>query len=272
MAMFDNDRLQEFFLVIGDKVALVNKKLWYALGITLVLLIPVYFLAKLAFFKSFSKYEPPEVSHSEVTRQPLQILEKKILTLSNNAYSGYVKIKNINLDLGVASQTYSAEFKTFGGTTLTKIQGMTFILPSSEKLLVFSRFSADQTPDEIVLTFGQSSFQRKPEVEFDYRLERVSVQNLASGLEVSAGIRNLTPFKIKTINLPVAVFNNQNQIVAVNSTNINDVGSGETRTFQYLPWPAGVFGAQRAEIYPEINIFDPSIFSTEPGVSPFDNQ
>src|SRR3989344_793233 len=252
MAMFDNDRLQEFFLVIGDKVALVNKKLWYALGITLVLLIPVYFLAKLAFFKSFSKYEPPEVSHSEVTRQPLQILEKKILTLSNNAYS--------------------AEFKTFGGTTLTKIQGMTFILPSSEKLLVFSRFSADQTPDEIVLTFGQSSFQRKPEVEFDYRLERVSVQNLASGLEVSAGIRNLTPFKIKTINLPVAVFNNQNQIVAVNSTNINDVGSGETRTFQYLPWPAGVFGAQRAEIYPEINIFDPSIFSTEPGVSPFDNQ
>jgi len=258
--------------MIGDKLAPVNKKWWYALAIAVVALIPAYYLLKLIFVKAtLATYHQPQIIYATPAKQALQILDKKIFSLGHNAYSGFMKIKNINLEWGVASQEYVAQFKTLGGTVLAKVNGISFILPSSEKLLVFSRFTSEQKPEVVEVILSDSHFIHKPEVSFNYELERVNVQNNADGLVVSAGIKNTTAFGIKQINLPMAVYNNKNEIVAVNFTYINDVGSGETRTFQYA-WPVNVPGAVRAEISPEINIFDRNIFSTEAGVSPFQNQ
>jgi hypothetical protein len=269
MALTDNDRIQEIFLVIGDKLAPVKKIWWYVFGIVLVALIPLYYLARSGFAQlMISRYQAPQITYTSAIKQPLQIIDKKIFTLSENSYSGYIKIKNINLEWGVAAQQYTAEFNTLGGTSITKVNGSAFILPASEKIIVFSRFSSPTKPEEIVAALGSTAFIRKPETVFNFELERVNLQNNPDGLTVSAGIKNLTPFTVKTINLPVTVYNNQNQIVGVNFTNINDVLSGDTRTFTYF-WPASVPGASRAEISPEINIFDRNIFSSPPGVSPF---
>lgn len=267
----NNDRLQELILVAGDKVSLVDKKWWYALVVTIIAVVPGYYLLKAGFVSLvMSAYDKPELINSVVIRQPLEVTGKGIFDLGNRAYSGYVKIRNIEYDWGVPKQSYTAEFKTTGGTIITKVEGSTFILPSSEKLIVFSRFSADRTPDEIILTLDPTKFVRKPPVEFEYTLERKTLQNPSTGLVVSAGVKNLTPFTVKQIHLPVAVYDNKNEIVAVNFTYVDDVTSLETRTFQYA-WPRAVLGAARAEITPEINIFDRDVLELAPGVSPFDN-
>lgn len=269
MPLISNERIQEIFLVIGDKVSPVKKIWWYALVVVLIALIPVYYLVKFEFVQLLLKdYRAPQLIQSAAPREPLQVIDKKIFLLTENAYAGYVKIKNINLEWGAASQEYTAEFKTLGGTSITKVNGSTYILPASEKLIVFSRFSSQDKPDVMDVTLAQTAFTHKPDAAFSYELERVSVQNNPEGLIVAAGIKNLTAFTVKQIDLPVAVYNNNNEIVGVNFTSINDVLSGDTRTFTYS-WPGDVAGAVRAEINPEINIFDRNIFFSPPGVSPF---
>jgi hypothetical protein len=231
--------------------------------------IPAYYLFKIGFVAIFMQsYDSPKIIYTDAVKEPLQVLDKKIFTLPNGTYSGYVKINNINLEWGVASQPYTAVFRTYGGTVLTKVTGSTFILPSKEKVIIFSRFSAAQNPDELIFTLGETHFTHKPEIDFNPDLERITLTHNPSTLTVYAGIKNNTAFTLKEIDLPVVVFNNRNEVVGVNFTFINDVLSGETRTFQYT-WPLDLPDAQRAEINPEINIFDRNIFEVPSGSSSF---
>lgn len=269
--MLENERIQEVFLMVGDKASSVNKKWWYVLLAFFILAIPGYYVAKYSFAQVLLKsHHSPQIIYTEAKKEPLQIVEKKIFALPGNAYSGFVKIKNINLEWGVDRQEYSAEFSTFGGSTITKVNGSTFILPSSEKLVVFSRFSSDKKPDEIKFSLGQTHFIHKPDISVDYEVERITLQAIPDTV-VSAAIKNLTAFGIKQIGLPVVLFDRQNQIVGVNYTYLSDLGSGETRSFQYI-WPGAVAGAVRAEISPEINVYDRNIFIEQSGVSPFEGQ
>jgi hypothetical protein len=269
----DNERLQEIFLMIGDKLAPVRKFWWYALAIGLLAAIPSYYLLKYVFVGvTMASYRAPKIIYAPVVQEPLQLIDQQIFSFPapvGDTYSGYIKIKNINLEWGVADQSYTAEFKTYGGTLVTKITGKTFILPASEKMIIFSRFSSKQKPDVLEVTLDKSHFIFKPDVSFTYQLDRVNFQNNPDGLVISAGIKNLSPFTVSEINLPVAVYNNRNEIVGVNFTYINAVASGETRTFQYA-WPMRIPDAARAEILPEVNIFNRSLFSTSPGASPFE--
>jgi hypothetical protein len=265
MAFDDNERLQELALVAGDKVSMVSKKVWVALLITIVGAVPLYFLAKQSFIRvALVGYQSPEIIHTSAVKQPLTILDKGIFDLGDNNYSAFVKVKNIEFDWGVPDQSYTAEFKTLGGTSITKVEGSTFVLPAREKIIIFSRFSAQQKPERFDFALGETHFIHRPMIDFNFELERRVVNNALGGLIVSAGIKNLTPFTVKKVNLPVVVYNSQNQIVAVNFTYIDDLLSGETRTFQYF-WPRMVAGAVRAEISPEVNIFDRNVFQVAPG-------
>jgi hypothetical protein len=269
MALTDNERIQEIVLLIGDKVAQVGKKTWITLGLTLVLFVPAYYVFKFGFVAlMMQSYKSPAIVYTEVVHAPIQVLEKKIFALPNNTYSGYVKLRNTEIEWGVNAQTYTVEFKTFGGTSLAKATRSTYLLPAKDKIIVLPRFSPGSKPDEIVFTLGETHYTHKPQIDFTLDLERKSLMNPSSGLVISAGVKNNTAFTLKRVDLPVLVYDNQNQVIAVNFTYINDVLSGETRTFQYL-WPASVPGAVNAEILPEINVFDSNNFEVPAPVTPF---
>ncbi len=272
MALTDNDRIQEIFLVVGDKLAQVSRRWWYALAIAIIAVIPAFYLFKLGFTSLLMEdYRQPQIVYSAAVKEPLQLIDRKILQLPNNTYAGYFKLKNINLEWGAANQQYSVEFRTLGGTSVHESSGTIFVLPSSEKLVVLPRFSSSQKPEELRVNLEQTQFIQKPNIDVDLQSERVTFQNNPEGLVVTAGVKNLMPFTVKRVDLPVAIYNAANQIVAVNYTYINDLLAGETRTFQYT-WPAKIEGAVRAELQIELNIFDRNIFSNPGGVSPFENQ
>lgn len=264
--------MQEWFLIAGDMLTQVSRAWWYALGIAVVATIPVFYIFKYSFIQVLMRsYQPPQIIYTQAIQQPLQITDKKIFSLGGNSYSGFARIKNINLEWGTASQGYTVQFKTLGGTLITQVSGSTFILSASEKLLIFSRFTSDQKPEVILVTLSPTTFLLKPQVDISLNLERVNLQNGAGGTQVSAAITNLTAFTIKQINLPVVLYNNKNEIMGINFTYINDVLSGETRTFSYA-WTNQVSGVVRAEITSEVNIFDRNVLTTEAGTSPFQNQ
>ncbi len=271
MSFNDNERLQEFFILVGDAVAPVKRAWWYALVAAIVLTIPGYHVAKTLFVTALvAGYDGPQIIYNSVTKEPLQILDKKIFSLPNNTYSGYVKIKNTNLEWGVEGQEYTAEFKTAGGTVVNSANRVTFILPASEKLIILPRFNSSNQPITLDFELADTHFVHKPDISINYDIERTNINNTPDGLVVSSAFKNFSPFTIRQVDIPVAIYNNRGEIIAVNFTYVNEVKASETRTFQYT-WPGQIPGAIRAEVNPEVNIFDRNILSNESGVSPFNS-
>ncbi|MBI4363583.1 MAG: hypothetical protein HY545_01920 [Candidatus Doudnabacteria bacterium] len=271
MSWLDNQRTQEWLIVINDNLRAVKKNWLYALGAVVVLAIPLSLGLKALFFELyFGDYAPPGVSKPAVNIEPLQVLEKKVLRIADNSYSGFVRIKNLNLDWGIPEQAYTATFKTLGGTVAATISGKTFILPASEKLVVFSKFTAEQEPQLLDFFLHEAKFLLKPQIQPpELEISRVEVGNAAKELTVNAAVKNNSPFKLRVVYLYAEVLDKNNQVTAVNSTSINDLNSLETRSFQ-LYWPTAVLGAARAVVKSEVNIFDRDLFSPEPGRSQFE--
>lgn len=272
MSFLENERIQEWLIIINDNIRLSKKFWFYILAGLLVLAVPLFFLLKSTFYKlTFQNYTGPQVNRPIAEIVPLQVIEKKFLKLANNTYSGFIRVKNLNLDWGVPEQEYTAVLKTLGGTEVSRIARKTFILPASEKLIVFSRFNTESEPQVIDLALTESKFLLKPQMSpITLEVSRVEINSGSSELIVSAVVKNASPFTIKQVDLPVALFNRNNEIIGVNFTSISDLHSLETRSFQFF-WPKIIPNVVRAEIKPEFNIFDKSIFSSEPGKSPFDS-
>lgn len=271
MSLLDNDRQEELFLLIGDHWRAVNRNLLMSFLAILVMSIPGFFFTKYIFTKTISsRYVPPAVLPLAASRTPIEVVEKKILRINPTTYSGFVKLSNVNLDWGIPDQTYTARVTSKTGKTLLDYTGRAFILPSSQKVLVLPRFSSDSEPFAFDFALEPSRFIGKPKMpEIKLDLQRTQMRVESGSQIVSAVVINSSPFKVARIDLPVVLFDSKNQPVAANFTNVNEVLSGETRSFQYY-WPNKIEGAVRAEIRPEVNIFLPNVIKTEGSRSQFD--
>lgn len=274
MALFENNqRVQELLLFLGDRLSKFNRKTAYWAGGGLVGLIVLFFALRMLFFNLFfGDYQPPAITYQPVQKVELIVVDQGIFKLTKGSYTGFVRIRNSNLDFGVASQDYEARFETLGGTVASEIWGKTFVLPASIKTIVFSRFSSDQEISKLNFQLKPSKFVHKPDSLPPIELEIGRVQIVQNGGEfrVLGVVKNLTAFTISEVYVPALLYNSQNQIVGANLTSINDVGSYESRSFQ-LFWPNPVLGVARAEISPEANIFERGILKGEAGSSPFEN-
>ena len=266
-----SERMQELSIIVTDRIRSLDRRWWFALIAAFVACFPLYFGLR-GLFSSIivANHKFPAYIYQEETKVPLEVTAKKVFKISDNAYAGYIRIKNsTNFDWGVADQKYTAVFTTTGGTEVTRVSTNAFILPGTEKIIVFSRFTADREPTEINVVLEPTQFIRKPnKVQTNLVVERVSMEIVNSQLVVKAAVKNNTPFTIKRIGLPTLLYDRNNQVVGANYTNIDDVLYGETRSFQ-LTWPNNV-GATRAEILPEVNIFDNNIYSLPPGSPQFE--
>src|SRR3989344_5093359 len=104
--MFENNnRLQEVFFLLGNSIRSLNKKWWYALLASVILIVPLFFVFRVGIFQIFySGYEGPEITYQPVEVEPLEVVDQGVFKLNGEIYSGYVKIRNINLDRGVPDQ------------------------------------------------------------------------------------------------------------------------------------------------------------------------
>jgi hypothetical protein len=273
MALLDNERAEEILLVIGDSFQGTNKRWLLALATVLIAALPGYFVCQTLFYNlAVAQYRPPAVT-GLVERAPLEILEKELIKFSGNSYTGYVKLKNSNLDWGVPNLVYRVEIRSSDGTLITSSTNESFILPASEKYLVLPRFTSSATPTQVDFSVINSNFVLKPENFPSLNLEMQRMALALSGNEtvVSAVIKNNSPFTVTQVDLLVTIHNERAELVGINYTNINDLLSGELRSFQ-ISWPSQIPGRLVAEISPEVNMFARGILKTQGSVSPFDGQ
>jgi hypothetical protein len=270
MSLENNDRMEEWGLVIGDWYRATNRIWFYLLGLVILLAIPAQIVLKLVFREVLvAANQPIRVNYQEVVKKPLEIIERKIFDLGDGTYSGYARIKNPNPDWGVPNQKYSYVFKSASGETLLSASGETFVLPDKDKFLAFPRFQAASKPTTLDLAIAESTFIRPPTLPtLNLVIERRSVDHQINQTIVNAVIVNDTPFQITRVDLPVLLFNSAQQVVGAGYTNINDLSSSESRSFQYT-WHSRINNISRIEISPEINPYNRNIFGTVPGQNPF---
>jgi hypothetical protein len=273
MGLFDSDKVEEAMLIIGDSLQATNRKWLYVLLFGILLSIPVYFIAKVVSYNlDVSGYRTPAVI-GQGQRDPLEIIESGFLHIAGNDYSPYVKIKNDNLDWGIPNFQYRAEVKSADGDILSSVTNTTFILAASEKYILLPRFTADKKPDHIDLTPLQQQFVVKPTNQPELRMDvqRNQITFVNDQTVVNAVVKNASAFTVKQVDLIATIYNERGELVGMAYTNINDLVSGELRSFQ-LAWPGKLSGQLRAEITPELNIFAKDIIKTQDPVSPFEER
>lgn len=268
----ENDRAEEWFLIIGDWFRSTHRRWFYALLLVIAMAIPLQIFLKYSFRQVFvSSISELRVNYEPVTKLPLEVVETKVFDLGNGTYSGYARVKNNNSDWGVPEQKYIFAFLAGSGEQVMASSGATFILPFSEKIIAFPRFQSDKAPNRINFTLQQSEFIRPPQLPVvNFEIQRRSLSSEVNQTIVSAVIVNRSPFRITRVDLPVLLFDNQNRIIGVNYTNINDLTSNESRSFQYT-WFNRINNVSRIEIIPELNPYNRDIFGAVPGQNPFDD-
>lgn len=273
MALDQNERMEEWFLIMGDWFRETPRSWFYALVGVLVIAIPLYMVVDLMVERILiNNLKPIRVNYQETSKLPLEVVDRKIFALDNGTYSGYIRIKNSNSDWGVPSQAYRVEFKDAAGNNVMSANAVTFVLPSSEKNVVFPRFSSSTAPTRLEFSMSESQFIRPPNLPtLDLEIQRRSLDSQVNQTAVNAVIVNHTPFKISRVDLPVLLFDAGGQVIGANYTNINDLASAESRSFQYI-WYNRINNVARVEIIPELNIYNRDIFVTLPGQNPFDDR
>lgn len=180
-------------------------------------------------------------------------------------YDLFSRIFNPNNDFGSGNFNYEFDLKDAGGTSLGKFSGESFILPGEEKYLVATNVPSGTVPSEINLTIQNVKWE-----EFvNYEKPQLKIIN-RNYLETSSGVgfseafgllKNESPFDFSTIKINMILKDSSGKIVALNSTVINTVKTGESRDFKAL-WLNRFPGeVENVEFQTEVNVFDSEAFA-----------
>jgi hypothetical protein len=180
-------------------------------------------------------------------------------------YDLFGEISNLNNDFGSGSFYYKFEIKDSSGSVLNQFSGKSFILPGEKKYLVAVNISSEVVPAEITLTLSDIKWEEfvnyeKPQLKIINR----NYQETNSGTNFSEAfglLKNESPFDFSAIKIEVILKDAAGKIIALNSTVLNTVRTGENRDFKVI-WPSKFSGeVGDMEIQTEVNVFDSESFA-----------
>lgn len=180
-------------------------------------------------------------------------------------YDLYAEVSNPNPDLGASQFQYIFKIKNSSGVPDAAREGTAIILPGETKYIVENNIESKTSPESVELEIKNPAW-----VEFaDYEKPQLKIINknyneISSGVgfgEAVGVLRNDSPFDFSTIKIKIILKNFSGEIVALNSTQINTVKSGENREFRAL-WLSKFPGTVgNMEVQAEVNVFDSDSFA-----------
>ncbi len=175
------------------------------------------------------------------------------------------EIENPNSKFGSKKFEYQFDFEDSEGNILSSRSGESFILPGEKKYIIENNVAIAQ------LTNLKLKILTSEWVEFDNVYENPQMKiinkhydemNSGSVFGEAVGIlKNESPFDFNLIKIKVILRNGEDEILALNSTEMRTVKSGEEREFKAL-WPNKFPGAvSKMEVQSEVNIFESDAYA-----------
>jgi len=177
----------------------------------------------------------------------------------------YARVSNPNATFG--SKKFQYEFKLFdsaGNVAATK-KGVSYILPAESKYIVENNVEFNGTPSRVEFNIINQEWSEFADF---YESPQLKVVNktygqIGSGVgfsEVKGLLKNESSFNFNTIRLDVILKDVNDSVIALNSTEMNTVKSGENRDFRAL-WLNRFPGeVMNVEVQVGVNIFESDTF------------
>lgn len=227
--------IQEKIVDIVEKLQTVSKKFLAGLAVVLILAIPSYLVLRTTFFSLFYSptnlivYKPPQP-------EELVVVDKGIIRLDSDSYSGYARVLNPNNSLAIRNLSYQFILRASSGELLQTHSGVTYILPGQEKLLFLPLSRLTFPPQTVEVKLTPERWSKVPDLPaLQFGFERVEFgQDLTGAFFVAAILRNDNPYLITEVELSILLYNLKRQVVGVNFTKINTLLPNERRFFRVV--------------------------------------
>jgi hypothetical protein len=182
-----------------------------------------------------------------------------------NNYDIYGVVSNPNQTLGSGSFSYQFTVKNAAGTVVATKSGMGFILPGETKYIVESNQAMQDIPAKVELVVSNpqwvevNDLYEKPQL----KVVQKNYSEISNGIgfsEATGLLKNESPLDFTSIKVEIILKDDQGQVVALNSTQMNTVQAGENRDFK-VSWPNKFPGTvANMEVQPEVNVFSSGAF------------
>lgn len=178
----------------------------------------------------------------------------------------YGKVYNPNSVFGSSKFQYEFNIKDGDGQLIASKKGSSFILPGESKYIVENNIDTDRMPVSIELKIVDAGW-----VEFRDQYEKPQIKivnkqynqiNSGIGFSEAMGLlKNESPFDFNVIKISIILKDSSDNVVALNSTEMRTVRSGENRDFRSL-WLNRFPGeVANVEVQSEIDVFSSEAYA-----------
>ncbi len=183
---------------------------------------------------------------------PLNIISSKFLKTPQGDYDFVAQISNPNVSYGASGIEYN----------LGSVSGSSYILPGQTKWLVLTALRIPNGVEGIQLAIKNAQWEKLdiPNNTVNFILRRKDYRPAQKGTQLDAVLYNDSNFDFDKVNVAVILFDDADNIVGVNNTDIRTFVSKSERGFN-VAWPFVLSGnVARQDVETTTNLFENSNF------------
>lgn len=199
-------------------------------------------------------------SCEQVHPEEIDVLWIKSINENSNFCSVVAKIKNNNQNYGSGKVPYVFKIYNHQGTLIGEQTDTTFILPNQVKYIIQLKvgISSDEI-GKITLDFGSIAWKQPAEETPQLFVSQKEYIILGEGQpysQVKGVLINKNTLNFSKVYIGILLFDSEQQLLEVNTTEINDLLAGQERSFVANWFRKTSDQVASVEIIAETNIFD----------------
>lgn len=190
---------------------------------------------------------------------PLNVVSQKLIEVRSGDYDFVAQINNPNPFFGASRVRYTINF----GGTLSDKSGTFYILPGQTRFIIINGIRSDGALTNAFLDIVEVEWEKVETFEnISFPIQRKSytvVDKNGVFSELEAVILNSSDFDFDKVEVGVILFNERNDVAAVNKTDIRTFLSRTERHFK-VSWPTELPVTVRQDIEVLTNVFENANF------------
>ncbi len=196
-------------------------------------------------------------TYCEPKLDPPKVINTKLIKTGTRNYDFIAEIQNPHAQFGASEVDYKLSFLGSADNVLASQSGMFYILPGETKHLVITNVLTDkdiQKTDFKVLSAVWQKLDSLSGMNFVIKDKKYTKLN-DGGTALDATILNDSDFDFEQADVDVVLYNSDNDVTAVNHSDIRTFLAGTVRAFK-VTWPFTIRDKiEKIEIFPTTNLF-----------------
>ncbi len=201
-----------------------------------------------------------------ISLAPIRVVTAKLLNIENNDYDFAAKVTNPNTDYGSADVEYAVKFLDASGNQISQKTASFYILPGQTKYVLITPLKFSQPISQAVMEIVSVAWQKLDPLAaggVNLTSRNVSYNQISEpGVFGKAGgsIQNIANFDLGQVDVLVLLFNQGDDLTAVNRTEIRTFLANTSRGFEVSWYRPFVGQVNRVEVEAHTNVFENSNF------------